>query len=43
MKTAQQKEYEAADPALFDLQKKANITVFRFEKIGEKAYQICKL
>lgn len=42
-KTAQQKEYEAADPALFALLKKADITVFRFEEDGEKAYRICKL
>lgn len=42
-KTAQQKEYEAADPALVALLKKADITVFRFEEAGEKVYQICKL
>lgn len=42
-KTAQQKEYETADPALFALLKKANITVFRFEEVSEKAYRICKL
>jgi len=42
-KTAQQKEYEAANPALLSLLKKADITVFRFEEAGEKAYQICEL
>lgn len=42
-KTKQQEEYEAADPALFALLKKADITVFRFEEVSEKAYQICKL
>ena len=42
-KTKQQEEYEAADPALFALLKKANITVFRFEEVSEKAYRICKL
>lgn len=42
-KTAQQKEYEAADPSLLDLLKKADITVFRFEEVSKKAYQICKL
>lgn len=42
-KTAQQKEYETADPALFVLLKKAHITVFRFEEVNENAYQICKL
>lgn len=42
-KTAQQKEYESASPALLDLLKKAEITVFRFEEVGEKVYQICKL
>lgn len=42
-KTAQQKEYEATDLALFALLKKAAITVFRFEEVSEKAYQICKL
>jgi len=42
-KTAQQKEYEAVDSALLALLKKADITVFRFEEVGEKAYQICKL
>ncbi len=41
--TAQQKEYEAADPTLLALLKKADITVFRFEKVSEKAYKICKL
>lgn len=42
-KTPQQKEYEAADTALFALLKKADITIFRFEEAGEKAYRICKL
>ncbi len=42
-KTKQQEEYEAADPALFALLKKADITVFRFEEVSEKAYRICKL
>lgn len=42
-KTKQQKEYETADPALLELLKTADITVFRFEEAGEKAYRICKL
>lgn len=42
-KTAQQKEYESADPALLSLLKKADITVFRFEEAGEKAYRVCRL
>lgn len=42
-KTAQQKEYESADPALLALLEKADITVFRLEEVGEKTYQICKL
>ena len=42
-KTKQQEEYEAADPALFALLKKADITVFRFEEVSEKAYRICEL
>lgn len=42
-KTAQQKEYEVAKSTFFALLKKADITVFRFEEVGEKAYQICKL
>lgn len=42
-KTKQQEEYETADPALFALLKKADITVFRFEEVSEKAYRICKL
>lgn len=42
-KTSQQKEYEAADPAIFALLKKAKITVFRFEEAGGNAYQICRL
>ena len=42
-KTKQQEEYESADPALFALLKKADITVFRFEEVSEKAYRICKL
>ena len=42
-KTAQQKEYESADPALLALLKKADITVFRFEEADRSSYQICKL
>lgn len=42
-KTKQQKEYEAAVPALSALLKKADITVFRFEEVGENEYQIWKL
>lgn len=42
-KTKQQEEYEASDPAIFALLKKADITVFRFEEVSEKVYRICKL
>ena len=31
------------DSEIKELLTKANITVFRFEKTGEKAYQICRL
>ena len=41
--TAQQSEYERADPTLMLLLKKAGITVFRFEEVGNKEYKICKL
>ena len=39
----QDKEYESISPKLQFLMAKANITVFRFEKCGNKAYKICKL
>lgn len=42
-KTTQQKEYDAIHPSLVALLKTADITVFRFEEAGEKAYKICKL
>lgn len=41
--TAQQLEYQAGSPLLFDLFKKAGITVFRLEEAGPDAYRICKL
>ena len=41
--TPQEAEYAQASAELLDLLKKASITVFRFEKAGEKAYRICKL
>jgi len=41
--TAQQKEYEAAGPALFALLEKAEIAVFRFDEVRGKTYRICKL
>lgn len=42
-KTAQQAEYENADPALLALLEKAHISVFQFLEADEKAYQLCKL
>lgn len=41
--TPQEIEYANASPELLNLLNKADITVFRFEKAGEKAYRICKL
>ena len=41
--TAQQNEYNKIAPALMDIIKKADITVFRFEEVGHKQYRICKL
>ena len=41
--TAQAVEYDRADPAMRTLLKKADITVFRFEKRGAHTYEICKL
>ena len=41
--TKQNDEFEKAAPEIKELLAKANITVFRFEKTGEKAYQICRL
>lgn len=41
--TTQQKEYETENSNLLELLKKADITVFRFEEVNEKAYRICKL
>lgn len=41
--TAQQDEYNKIAPALMDIIKKADITVFRFEEVGHKQYRICKL
>ena len=42
-KTKQQEEYDAIHSSLVALLKTADITVFRFEEAGEKAYKICKL
>lgn len=39
----QDKEFENLSSELKEVIKKAKITVFRFEKEGEKAYRICKL
>ena len=41
--TKQNDEFEKAAPEIKELLAKANITVFRFEKTGEKAYKICRL
>ena len=41
--TNQAAEFENAAPEIKELLEKANITVFRFEKAGEKAYKICRL
>ncbi len=41
--TKQAAEFEEAVPEIKELLTKANITVFRFEKTGEKAYKICRL
>ena len=41
--TTQNDEFEKAAPEIKELLEKANITVFRFEKTGEKAYKICRL
>lgn len=41
--TAQDAEYDRADPAMRILLKKAGITVFRFEKRDAHTYEICKL
>lgn len=41
--TVQQKEYEKENPLIRELLNKADITVFRFERIDEKRYEICKL
>lgn len=41
--TPQETEYERKEPATQELLAKADITVFRFVKTGEKTYQICKL
>ena len=41
--TKQNDEFEKAAPEIKELLEKANITVFRFEKTGEKAYKICRL
>ena len=41
--TKQAAEFEKAAPEIKELLTKANITVFRLEKTGEKAYQICRL
>lgn len=42
-KTKQDAEFEKAAHEIKELLTKANITVFRFEKIDEKAYKICRL
>ncbi len=41
--TKQNAEFEKAIPEIKELLAKADITVFRFEKTGEKAYKICRL
>ena len=41
--TAQEAEYDRADPAMRALLKKAGITVFRFEKRDAHIYEICRL
>lgn len=41
--TKQNDEFEKAAPEIKELLAKANITVFRFEKTGEKSYKICRL
>ena len=41
--TAQEQEYKENVPAMMNLLKKADITVFRFEKRGESTFEICKL
>lgn len=41
--TAQQEEYDRAEPDMRALLKKAGITVFRFKKSGDQQYKICKL
>jgi len=41
--THQQKEYDKADRGIMNLLKKLDITVFRFEEVGQKGYKICKL
>lgn len=41
--TKQNAEFEKAIPEIKELLAKADITVFHFEKTGEKAYKICRL
>lgn len=41
--TPQETEYLQASAELIGILKKAHITVFRFERAGEKGYRICKL
>lgn len=41
--TSQQKEYEEKEIEISELIKKADITVFRFELVGENKFRICRL